>query len=302
MIFLVLLSGNEDISQCGILFYNTERNIKQNRKSCKVINHINQAIDYADIHNDRQFVTALARGLGILSVFENSNTSLSHNAICEKTQLPKATVSRLIYTLIKTGFLLQEADGSYRLGMGAVRISAAAWAQYDLVRHAQPMMSAFAAKHHVSVNLAKEENGQMLYLACCRSPARLAVQLTVGSHVPISVTAIGRAYYAVSDDISRQRLLRQLPEAAEIGVEKCRTLLTEHAQFYRQYGYTLSDREFSDDIMAVAVGVFDPAEQRYTHSLNASVPASRWQMDELVRDIVPSLQVLSEQISQACYG
>lgn len=267
-----------------------------------MINDINTIIHHADTHNDRQFVTALARGLGILSVFENSSTALSHNTICERTQLPKATVSRLIYTLMKTGFLLQDPDGAYRLGIGAVRISAAAWAQYDLVRHAQPLMAAFADAHHVSVNLAKEEGGQMLYLACCRSPARLAVQLTVGSRVPVTATAIGRAYYAVSDDLARQQLLRQLPEVAEYGIENCQNLLQQHSDFYQQHHHTVSDRAFSDDIMAVAVGIFNPAEQRYTHALNASVPTSRWQIDDLVRDIVPPLQQLAQQISEACQG
>lgn len=287
--------------------YSASRNIvlqygtkyKQKRKGCKVINTISAEIQRAEIENDRQFVTALARGLGILSVFENSNIALTHQMICERTKLPKATVSRLIYTLLCTEFLVQDPDGGYRLGMAAIRISATAWAQYDLIRHAQPLMAAFAAEHHVSVNIAKEEGGDMLYLACCRSPARLAVQLMVGSKVPVAQTAIGRAYYAVADDFQRAHLRRHLPPLPGMETAQQLAVLAENEVFYREHGYTLSAGEFSPDILAVAVGVYNRAEQRYTHALNASVPASRWQEEDFVREIVPGLQKLAGEISAA---
>jgi len=62
------------------------------------------SVTTAQTDNDRQFVTALARGLSILSAFEEE-TELSHQALCQRTQLPKATVTRLIYTLCQTQFL-----------------------------------------------------------------------------------------------------------------------------------------------------------------------------------------------------
>lgn len=260
-----------------------------------MINEISDEILRAENENDRQFVTALARGLGILSVFENSNIALTHQMICERTKLPKATVSRLIYTLLRTEFLTQDPDGGYRLGMAAIRISATAWAQYDLVRYAQPLMAVFAAEHHVSVNMAKEEGGEMLYLACCRSPARLAVQLMVGSKVPVVETSIGRAYYAVADDFQRELLRRHLPAADAAQLAR----LAGHEAFYRQHGYALSAGDFSPDILAVAVGVYNRAEQRYTHALNASVPASRWKQEDFIREIVPGLQRLAQEISLA---
>ncbi len=262
-----------------------------------MINSISAEIQRAETDNDRQFVTALARGLGILSVFENSNIALTHQMICERTKLPKATVSRLIYTLLCTGFLTQDPDGGYRLGMAAIRISATAWAQYDLIRHAQPLMAVFAAEHHVSVNMATEEGGEMLYLACCRSPARLAVQLMVGSKVPVVCTSIGRAYYAVADSFQREHLRRHLPDVSGDAAAQQLRELEEQAKFYRHHGYALSAGDFSPDILAVGVGVYNRAEQRYTHALNASVPASRWSKEDFIKEIVPGLQKLAQAIS-----
>lgn len=257
-----------------------------------------QEIDIAERDNDRQFVTALARGLSVLSAFQNSNTTLTHQTVCERTGLPKATVSRLIYTLLKTEFLVPDRDGGYRLGMGSIRLSASAWAQYDLIRIAQPLMSAFAAENQVSVSLAKEELGEMLYLASFRSPARLAVQLMVGSKVAVASTAIGRAFFAVSDDIQRDIMAKNLRDLEPHAFEQHWGTLQQQAAFFRQHGYALSNGEFSPDILAIAVGVYNRAEGRYTHALNASVPASRWKVDDFVHDIAPRLQRLADIISE----
>ena len=59
----------------------------------------------AAVHNDRKFVTALARGLEVLRVFTPTEGLLGNGEIAERTGLPKPTVSRLTYTLTKLGYL-----------------------------------------------------------------------------------------------------------------------------------------------------------------------------------------------------
>ena len=246
--------------------------------------------------DDRQFVTALGRGLTLLAAFEQ-HEQLSHQQLCQMTQLPKATVTRLIYTLTSLGFLRTTTAGQYQLGSSAIRLSAKAWSQHDLVAFAQPLLRQFALDHEVSVNLATEIEGEMRYLACCRSPARLSVNLQVGSAVPIADTAIGRAFYAASSP-TRQRIIEanlqhQLSAADCVNA---RTTLIDSAQHYQSHGYTLSDGEYSTDILAVAVAVFDVTTEHYGYSLNASVPRANWNAEQYAAMIVPKLQALAEQI------
>lgn len=72
--------------------------------------------------------------------------------------------------------------------------------------------------------------------------------------------------------------------------------LSEAAEHYAKYGYTVSDGEFSTDILAVAVGVFDVATGQYAYSLNASVLSANWKSDDYTAMIVPKLQALAEKI------
>ncbi len=246
--------------------------------------------------NDRQFVTALGRGLIILAAFEH-NERLTHQQLCQMTELPKATITRLIHTLTTLGFLRTNDYGQYQLGSSAVRLSATAWSCHDMVAAAEPLLRQFASENEVSVNLATEVGGEMRYHACCRSPARLSVNLQVGSAVPVARTAIGRAFYAASSQARQTVISSNLKEHLSIEeYNDAQTALASAAEHYEKYGYTVSDGEFSTDILAVAVGVYDVATGQYAYSLNASVPSANWEADEYAAMIVPKLQALAERI------
>lgn len=267
--------------------------------SAPLLEQINKQLAQSKLDDDRQFVTALGRGLALLSAFENVE-ELSHQQLCQMSGLPKATITRLIYTLMSLGFLQTTAQGQYQLGSSAVRLSASAWSRHDLVAFAEPLLRDFARENEVSVNLATEIDGEMRYLACCRSPARLSVNLQVGSAVPIADTAIGRAFYAMGTPTRQAVIDNNLQAKLSAKDNKIAQLnLNKANKHFEEKGYTLSDGEFSPDILAVAVAVFDVATNHFAYSLNASVPRASWDAEDYVAQIVPKLQVLAERIGSS---
>lgn len=261
-----------------------------------LLGRINKVLAQSKEDNDRQFVTALGRGLTLLAAFEQ-HQQLSHQQLCQMTNLPKATITRLIHTLMTLGFLRVTEHGQYQLGSSAVRLSATAWSRHDMVAAAEPLLRQFASSNEVSVNLATEVEGEMRYHACCRSPARLSVNLQVGSAVPVARTAIGRAFYAASSPARQASIRNNLQEHLSTeDYNHAQSALSDAAEHYRLHGYTVSDGDFSTDILAVAVGVFDVATGQYAYSLNASVPSANWQSDDYAAVIVPKLQALAEKI------
>ncbi|MDO5651432.1 MAG: IclR family transcriptional regulator [Moraxella sp.] len=259
-------------------------------------NHVLRTIHAAEQSDDRKFITALARGLLVLSAVGDDVSGLSHQEICQASGLPKATVSRLIYTLMQTGFLSMVGD-RYRLGVASLLLGQHADTHHSLAVRAKPLMQDFAKMYQVSVSLATESMGEMVYVESVRSPAKLTVQLSVGSRLPIATTSVGRALFAVSDDKHRQALLQDLAShQPNINLQQARTLLEQHATSYHAQGYSISNGEFSPDIMAVAVAVYNPLAKRHTHAINASVPASTWQQADFVDFICDKLQRLAVQI------
>lgn len=263
-----------------------------------LLDQMKQTLAQSKVDDDRQFVTALGRGLTLLSAFEHQH-QLSHQQLCQRTALPKATVTRLVYTLTTLGFLRTTVEGQYRLGSSAVRLSATAWSRHDVVAFAEPLLRQFASQNEVSVNLATEIEGEMRYLACCRSPARLSVNLQVGSAVPMARTAIGRAFYSVSSPTRQSVIITNLQMCLlDTEFQQAQMALIQASQYYETHGYTLSDGEFSTDILAVAVGVFDVTTGHYAYSLNASVPRANWESEDYAAMIVPKLQALAERVGR----
>ena len=77
----------------------------------------------ANMQKERQFVTALARGLEILRCFSVETPLMGNQDIARKTGLPKPTVSRLTYTLTELGFLRYSKHlRKYQLGTAVLAL------------------------------------------------------------------------------------------------------------------------------------------------------------------------------------
>ncbi len=82
-----------------------------------------RAITAAAPEHDRKFVIALARGLDVLRAFTPTDSLLGNQEIAARAGLPKATVSRLTYTLTKLGYLTHiERLSKYTLAPAALVI------------------------------------------------------------------------------------------------------------------------------------------------------------------------------------
>lgn len=90
---------------------------------------------------DRDHVSALARGLRILACFTPDDIVLGNGDISRRTDLPKATVARLTYTLCNLGYLIQLSQaGKYKLGPGILSLGYPLLASMYVRQVARPHM------------------------------------------------------------------------------------------------------------------------------------------------------------------
>ncbi|AXE32560.1 IclR family transcriptional regulator [Chromobacterium phragmitis] len=247
---------------------------------------------------DRQFVTALARGLEVLAAFRPGEVALSNQELARRTGLPKSTVSRLSYTLTRLGYLQQEGDGGqYKLGLALLALGSAALAGYDARAAAAPLMREFALANNVSVSLALCDGSDMVYLETCRSQARVSVQLATGSRVPLATTAIGRAYFAGLPPQEREALLPLLAERHGSDWPALRSRLLQTCADYGVHGYTASFGEYEPDVMAVGIHLPALLPGQPAMALNASGPAFAFDEAAMRQRVAPALQALRQRIS-----
>ncbi|OFZ99808.1 MAG: hypothetical protein A2Z64_13805 [Betaproteobacteria bacterium RIFCSPLOWO2_02_67_12] len=169
--------------------------------------------------DDRQFVIALARGLSVLQAFGQGDDLLTNAEIAHRARLPKATITRLTYTLCKLGYLARDAAGmGYRLDPHILTLGFPVLARLGVRQLARPLMQALAEQEGLTVSMGLRDGAHMIYVERVRSSAPVVLQQDIGTRIPIATTALGRAYLAGLPVPERAALLEELRATSPAGV------------------------------------------------------------------------------------
>lgn len=245
---------------------------------------------------DRRFVTALARGLDVLRCFQPGEQWLPNQELARRSGLPKATVSRMTYTLTALGYLEHSPEREmYALGLPVLGLGFRVLSHFELGRIARPFMQAFADEAGAAVSLAARSGGWAVYVAHCRSAAPLTLGLDVGARLSLARSAIGRAMLFSLDDAGREKALQTLRVEAPVEYEEGASGLAEAQAHFERHGYVLSRPGV--DIGAVAT-TLDPGDGRDRFGLNCGGPASSMTPDKLAR-LGPRLLEVAANIGRA---
>ncbi|MCF8149248.1 MAG: IclR family transcriptional regulator [Sulfuritalea sp.] len=245
---------------------------------------------------DRHFVTALARGLAVLSCFNSGEKLLGNLDIAKRCKLPKSTVSRLTYTLTKLGYLvLIEESGKYRLGTSTLALGSAMLARLDVRDLSRPLMQELADFSRSMVSLGSRDRLSMIYVGNARSSAALTLSLDVGSRIPIATTAMGRAYLAIIPARERADIMESVKDLDEMAWPTIRLGIERALQEYRDTGCVSSFGEWQVDVNAIAVPL-RPGGGLPPMAINCGGPAFTLSKEYLLGEVRPRLIELVRQL------
>lgn len=252
---------------------------------------------------DRQFVVALQRGLDILRCIRPTDSALGNQDFAERTGLPKATVSRLTYTLSKLGYLVYlEESGRYRMGVPVLGLGYACLAGLKIRETAQPYMQRLAdeAGDGVMVSLGGRDNLSMIYIACARSAGIVSLQLNVGSRISLARSGMGWAYLSAIDEAERESLIPQL--RARVGEERWPHIerrLKQAAEEIATRGFCANFGDWNVQVNSVAVPFRMPNRDMPVLAFNCGGPSYVLPQERLLKELGPRLVDLARNVSAA---
>ena len=252
----------------------------------------------ANDSRDRQFITALARGLDILSCFSSKERFLNNQEISLRTGLPKPTVSRFTYTLIQLGYLnFSEKLGKFFLGSRTLSLGYAFVANLEMRQIARPMMKELADYAQASVAIGVRDQFEMLYIENSRSSTTtFNVRMEVGSHLPLATSAMGMAYLCGTSEKERAFLMDQIRGRDAKNWPRIKSCVDKAMKDYVERGFCLSLGEWDKGVHGVAVP-FIPEDGTEVLSFNCGGPPFILQEDKLVTDIGPRLVALVSNVA-----
>jgi DNA-binding IclR family transcriptional regulator len=248
-----------------------------------------RSFDDEDIAKDRQFVTALARGLEILRCFRPGEAALSNSEMAKRTGMPKPTISRLTYTLTRLGYLNYAADqGRYQLGAAVLALGHTLLANLDVRKLARPGMQALAEHAQCSVATGIRDRLNMVYVEACRGSAAVTLRRDAGSRIPLATTAMGKAYLCGLAQDQRDFLMDHIRMHTEANWPRIKADIEQSFKDYQDRGFCLSSGLWDANISAVGVPLVDPDPAR-TVAFNCGGPAFLLPRERLVEDLGPRL-------------
>ncbi|MEM8577933.1 MAG: IclR family transcriptional regulator [Pseudomonadota bacterium] len=207
---------------------------------------------------DRNFITALARGLDLLRAFRSSDDGLTNQDFAQRTGLPKPTVSRLTHTLCALDYLVNDPrTGTYRLGAGVLRLGFGALAGMEMPVRAREAMKGLSRGPNpfITVALAERHGLDVVYIAVERSQENVSLTMHVGARLPLFTSAMGRAILLGMRADKREELIVRADAQDPAGREDRKALLTEARAQYEAVGYISAYGKWRADVNGIAAPI-----------------------------------------------
>lgn len=248
---------------------------------------------------DRNFVTALARGLEILRCFRDGEVTLTNSDFSERTGLPKATISRLTYTLCALDYLVADTRaGTYRLSAGVLHLGFGVLSAIDIGDRAQHEMRRLrdGPNSFITAALGEQHQLDVVYLATCNSHEGVALVIRVGTRLPLFHSAIGQAILVGMDDDARASVFEIAGRKGKEVEAEGRKLFASAKATFEAKGFCTGYGAWRADVNGIAVPVFSLGGAR-VYGLNAGGPSYRVKPKQLESTYAPLLKQTAEMLS-----
>ena len=242
-------------------------------------------------------ITALQRGLKLLSLFAGPDITYSATQLGKVSGLPTSTLHRFLRNLQSADFLSVDEAGNYHLGMACVSLGQAAIGQLDVRRLSLPHLQELNHRTRETVHLTVRIGLSAVYVEKLDSPEQLRIHSRIGAAVPLYCTAVGKIMLAYLPDEERGRVLPQLglKRLTPNTVGSLQELEAE-LQRVRKNGYACDLEEHEPHIRCLAAPIRDHAGA-VNASLSITAPVVRMAITRL-RQLAPLIQTAGMQISR----
>ncbi len=262
------------------------------------------AVHKADPHGeaeerDSRYVQSVERVFNILEIMAGEGAPITVTELAEKVNLKISTVHRLLTTLLHRGYVEQEDDNKYRLGLKLMEIGNSVLYYSDIRTVSRPFLEELVDRCNETVNLAILDDTDVVYIDQVESKNLIIVKMLaqVGNRGPVHCTSSGKALVAflpedkVEETIGRLDLARYTNETIT-DMENLRKELIR----VRADGYAVDWGEREEHVRCIAAPIFNH-EGRAIASISISGPSTRITTYYMKNELVDLIQETAERLS-----
>jgi IclR family pca regulon transcriptional regulator len=146
--------------------------------------------------DDPDFVTALARGLGVLLALSDKKRRMTIAQVSHRTGIPRAAARRSLHTLEKLGFVAADDARRFYLRPRVLSFSHGYLSASPIAVLSQPILDRLSDSLREACSLAMPDGDEIVYIARSSSSRIMSPSLNVGRRLPAYCTSIGHVMLA----------------------------------------------------------------------------------------------------------
>ncbi|THH35943.1 IclR family transcriptional regulator [Aliishimia ponticola] len=232
----------------------------------------------------------VGKALAVLDQVAGFGRPVRFGDLQAQSDLPKATLYRLVQTLVQQSMLAYDPDSqTYSLGVRLVRLAHAAWQQSSLAPIARPSLDDLSARIGETVHLAQLDNAQVLYVDKRNAAQPVQMFSGAGKVGPAYCTGVGKAMLAFLDPVQLEAALAQQSyhRFTDTTLTSADALRGELATI-RAEGHAFDREEHEPGIICIAVPILAESG-RMLGAMSVTGPTTRMTLDDLTK-LAPQLK------------
>ncbi len=248
---------------------------------------------------DSRYVQSVERVFNILEIMAGEGAPITVTELAEKVHLKISTVHRLLSTLLHRGYVEQEEDNKYRLGLKLMEIGNSVLYYSDIRTVARPFLEELVDRCNETVNLAILDDTDVVYIDQVESKNLIIVKMLaqVGNRGPVHCTSSGKALVAFLPEEKVEETIARL-DLAKYTNETITDLenLRKELKRVRADGYAVDWGEREEHVRCIAAPIFNH-EGRAIASISISGPSTRITTYYMKNELVDLIQETAERLS-----
>ena len=214
--------------------------------------------------------------------------------------LNKSSVHRLIKSLSATGYVVQEADRTYRASLKIWQLGTSVMSHTNLAKISARAMNTLAHLTGESVHLSVLNGLRTLYIEKIDSAQPVRAYTARGGEAPLHCVATGKILLAFSYSSLRDSMIGNMTKYTPKTITSISALDAEMTRV-RLSGIAINNGEYFQDVVAIAAPVRDPTD-RVICAVGISGPLSRLtrqRVKELTPAVIEAGEAISAELNQA---
>ena len=240
-------------------------------------------------------LTTLDKGLTILETLAaHQSDGLTLTELGRAIGMHRSTLFRFLATLRARGYVERDpATDRYRLGVGALTLTAAFLNNLDLRQIARPFLQDLCDRTQELVHLTRLDRDEVVTIDRIEGTQPVSLQTDIGARRPAYCTASGKVFLAYMPIAEANRILERGMDRKTATTITTPEEMHAHLAVARHQGYAVDDEERIEGVRCVASPIFN-LDGNLTGTLSIAAPT--------VRTTIERLKLLGEAVRDAAAG